>query len=137
VLPEEGEPGLRGAGEPPVEGRADPLEIGAASRDRHDRHAGGAADRVEVEDVEPPDDRSVDQDRADPVSRPQRPEQPDDPGGAVPPVDAYPGEPDRLDPLRRRDDDGGDRRVPVPPGERSVIDADDPRVRLPEGSPQR
>jgi hypothetical protein len=92
-------------------------------------------DRVQIEDVEPADDRTIQEDRADPLQGTDLPEEPDDAGGPVRPVDADPADPDRLQLLGKRDDHRRDRGVAVPAGEGSVVDGGHARVGFPERAP--
>jgi hypothetical protein len=93
--------------------------------------------RVEVQDVEPADHRAIEEDGPDPLDPAGRAHERHHPGRAVATVDADPREPYRFHALRSRDDDRRDRSVPVASGERSVVDAHDPGMRLTERSPQR
>ncbi len=91
--------------------------------------------RIEVDDVEAPQDRAVEEERPHPVERPGRPEDLEDPLGRVPAVDPDPVRADRLHVIGRRDHKRRDRRRRVVPVERAVVDRGDPRVRLRERSP--
>jgi len=92
-------------------------------------------DRIQVEDVEPPDDRSVQQHSPDALERRQRAQQRDHPLRSVRPVDADGRDPGPFQVLRKGDDDRRDRGPPVPACERAVVDGRDPRVGLPERPP--
>jgi hypothetical protein len=126
-----------GPGKPSLEGAADAREIRPASGERDHGKRGRPMDRVEVEDVEPADHRSVEKNRAHPLGRGDGAEQRDDPRGPVPAVHPYAGEPGRLEMVGGGEYHGSDRGVPVPSFECAVVDADDPRVRLTERPPQR
>jgi hypothetical protein len=137
VPPQKRVPCVRGSRKPALEGRPDLRKLGWAAGDRHYRRPSGPSDRVEVEHVESPHDGAVEEHGPDRLPAAERREQPHDPFGSVPPIDADAREPDRLDALRGGDDHRGDRRLPVSPFERPVVDADDARVRLAERPPQR
>ncbi len=137
VAAEESEPPHRAAREPAPERRTDPLELGATAGDGDDRDPRGPAERVEVEHVEPADDRPVEEDRADPFPAVERREERADAGGPVRPVDRHAADPHLLDAIGERDHDGGDRSLAVAAPERPVVHPDDAGMGLPERSPQR
>ena len=136
VRAEEGPSGIGGTGEPPPQGRPDPRELRRASRDRDDRHPELPVERVQVEDVEPPHDRPVEENGADAVEGPETSNERDDPARPVGAVDPDPTGTDRLHVLGKRHGHRRDRSIAVPALERAVVDPDHPRVRFPEGTPQ-
>ena len=115
----------------------DPRELGGTSRHRYDRHPEPPVDRVQVEDVEPSDDRPIHQDGAEAFQRSQAADERDDPTRAVGAVDPDPADADRFQMFGERQDHGRDRSVAVAAFERAVIDPRHPRMRFPEGPPQR
>jgi hypothetical protein len=106
-----------------------------STRDGDDGPAQRAGEASEVHDVEAPDGDPVQEDRSDPLERGQRPDEGGDPLGRIAPVDADVPESNSLDQVRVRPCEGGDRRVPVRPTERPIVDRGDPQVRLPERAP--
>jgi len=115
----------------------DPRELRGSSRDRDYRHSEPLVERVQVEHVEPSHDRSVHENGADPFERPEAPDKGDDPPRSVGTVDSDAAGAYRLYVLGKRQDHGRNRSVTVPACERSVVDPDHPRMRFPEGAPQR
>lgn len=122
--------------EPATERRLDPHEVRGPPRHRDHRDVQGGPDPVEVENVEPPDDRPVEQDRPHPFQGPEGAQNGDDARGAVGPVDPDPPYPHGLELLRDGDDDRGDRGEAVAPAEGAVVDGRHARVALPEGATQ-
>lgn len=90
---------------------------------------------VEVEDIESADDRTVEEDGADTVERPQASDECDDPSRAIVAIDSHPTGPDRFHMLRERECDRRQRSVLVVAVERSVIDPDHAGVDLAERTP--
>jgi len=90
---------------------------------------------VEVEHVEPPDDRAVEEDGSGALERRERSDEGEHPSGAVRAVHADSIPSQGFDLLGQDQGYGRDGREPVGPVERSVVDADDPRVNLPERAP--
>lgn len=118
--------------EPFVQGRPDPDELGRAPGECDDRDPQRTMDRVEVEYVEPSENRSVEEHRSQTFERPRSAHECDHLSGSVPAVHADPAGPDRFYIARRRDDDRGDRGGEVGAYERAVVDPHDARMRLPE-----
>ncbi len=94
-------------------------------------------DRVQVEDVEPSHDRSVHENGADALDGPETANERYHPPGAVGAVDPDPAGADRLHVLRKGERYGRDRCVAVRALEGAIVDPHHPRVRFPEGTPQR
>lgn len=92
--------------------------------------------RIHVEDVEPSDNRPVEQNGADAIEGPQASYERDDPPRPVRPVDPHLSRSDRLHVLRQREGDRRDRRRALVPVERPVVHPDDAGVGLSEGTPQ-
>lgn len=134
---EERPAGVGGAWEPLPQRRSNPRELGGTSGDRDDRHAERAIQRVEIEDVEPAHHRPVEEDRPDAIERAKTPDERNDPPRTVGAVDAHATGTDRLHVLGKRHGHGRHRSVAVPALERTVVDTDHSRVRLPERTPQR
>ncbi len=122
--------------EPRPKRGVDPAEVGRPAGHGHDRDAQRLVDAVQVEDVEPADDRAVDEHRADPVDRPGRADERDHRLGPVSTVHPDPRTTYGFDVRRGRHDHRRDRGERVPSAERPVVDADDPGMILREGPPQ-
>jgi len=137
VSTQEREPLRRGPREPSAQRPADPREVRPPPGHGDDRDAGGTVDRIQIDRVEPPDDRPVEQDRPDAVHRPERPQERDDAPGGVSPVHADAADPGRLKVLRGRDDHRRERGVAVAPGEGAVVHRRDAGVVLAERPTQR
>jgi len=112
-------------------------EIRGTTRDGHDRHAERTVDDIEVDDVEPPEDRSVEHHRADSLERTETPDEPDHSLGRVGPVDTNMARSDRLYVFGEGEGDRREGRDSVAAVERPVVDPHDPGVRFSEGAPQR
>jgi len=72
--------------EPLSQRRLDPRKVGTVPRDGHDRDAQRVVNRVQVDDVEPADDRAVQEDGAQPLQAPSGADEPDDLGRGAPPA---------------------------------------------------
>jgi len=92
---------------------------------------------IEVEDIEPADDRAVEQERPRAFERAEGADETEHLAGPVGPIDPHPADAGRLETLGEAHDDRGDRGVDVPPAERPVVDRDDRRMGLGERAPQR
>ncbi len=92
-------------------------------------------ERVEIDDVEPSDHGTVQQDRAQVRDMAGRFDERDDPFGRVGAVDLDRAEGHRLHALREREDDGRDASPPIGPLEAAVVDGDQAQMRLREGTP--
>ncbi len=124
-------------GEPLPERGKDPRKRRPTGRHGHDGEAEGAREGVEVDHVESPHDGPVQKYGA--RARPAR-EAPDERGqvaGRAGAVDRDPAESEGLDPRGDREGDRRDRRPPVSPPERSVVDPDHVEVGFRERPPQR
>lgn len=137
MAPDGRPPPLRGAREVAEERGPDPREIRRSTghRDEGDPHP--LVEPVKVDDVEPGDDDTVQEDRPHPFRRKYLGEERADPFGGVPAVDGRDARARRFQLLGERDDDRRDDAAPVAPRERAVVDRRDPRVRLGEGATQR
>ena len=125
----------RGPGEPLSQRLRDPAKIRTASGHRNHRDPERLANGVQVEDIEPPDHRSVHEDGSYPLGRPEASEKGDYADGRIGPVDPDPTDANRLQLFGGRDEHGRDRSVPVSPAERAVVDGRDPGMALAEGPP--
>jgi hypothetical protein len=134
---QEGPASVGRARKPFPQRRSDPRELRGAPRDRDDRDPELLVERVQVENVEPAHDRAVHENRADAFERSEAADERDDPTRPVRAVDPDPAGSYCLYMFGERQDHGRDRSVPVPARERSVVDPDHPRMRFPEGPPQR
>jgi len=94
-------------------------------------------ERVEIEDVEPTHDDSIEEHGPHALEGTDAPHEGDHPSRPVGSIDADPRRAHGLDVLRERHDDGGERCVPVAAVERPVIDAHYLGMRFPERPPQR
>jgi len=108
---------------------------GRAARHRDDRTSETSGETTEVDDVEPSDDRAVQEHRAHAGELGQRPHEGGDAVRRVGAVDADPSERDALDDVGRRPGDGGDRRERVTATEGAVVDGGDAQVRFAERAP--
>ena len=129
---EERIPARRISWEPFLKGGADSGEIGESAGHRHHRSVKAFVHGIEVDHVEPAEYRAVEQHGPYPVERTGRPDEGDHPTARVPSIDSNLADPDRFDVVRNRHNDGGDRRRPVAPRERAVVDRDHSRVGLAE-----
>lgn len=130
--PQQSEATGRVAREPLGERRTDADEVRRTPGNRHHRKAETAVERVEVEDVEPPQHGPVDQHGPHAVERASSPDDGDRLAGRVTAVDLDRPGTDRLDIPRQRDDDRRDRSLAVTAGERTVVEPDHPRMGLAE-----
>lgn len=121
--------------EPFRERGPDASELGRTTRKRHDRAAQAPMDRVEVHDVEPPENGPVQQDRTQSVDRTGSAHESNHASCGVPAVDPDVVGADRLDVVRCRHDDRGDGGGPVRAREGAVVHGHDPGVRLTERAP--
>jgi len=123
--------------EPFLEGKPDPGELRCPPRHGDDGELELSVDRVQVEDVEPPDDRAIEQHGPHPFERIEALNQRDDLTSAVGAVPSDPSRSNGLDMLGQSHHYGGDRRVLLATVERPVIDAHDLWMRFPQRAPQR
>lgn len=125
----------RVAGEPLGEGSPDPIKLGGTTRERDHGSVEGVMHRIQVDDIESPQDRPVQEDRAHPLERPGGPHDRDHAPGGIAPVHPHMVGADRLDVIWGGQDHRRDRRGPVGPGERAVVHRDDARMGLAQGTP--
>ena len=93
-------------------------------------------ERIEIDHVEPSENGTIDQERADPVERAGRTNEGDDPAGRVLSIDGDGAGTYRLYVVRRGEHHGRDRGTGISPVERPVVDPHDARVGLGERPPQ-
>lgn len=123
-------------GEPLLERRADSSELGSAAGDCDHRAPERSVDRVEVDDVEPAENRTIEQHRPDAVERTGRADDRHDASRGVAAVHAHSVGSNRLDLFGHRNHDGRDGRDTVPPDKSAVVHPDHARVDLGERAPQ-
>ena len=121
--------------EPLSQSGPDPGELGRPPRQRHDGEAELPMERVEVDHIEPPEDRTIHQQGANALERTGGSHQGDDPRGRILSVDRDRACADRLDVVGRGKDHRCDRSACVAPLERPVVDPHDPGVCLTERAP--
>lgn len=112
--------------------RSNAFEIRGARRDRDDGDLEPLVDRVQVYDVESPDGDTIQEDPPNPLLMAGMFDERDDPLRRIGPVNGHPGADDCLDVCRRREDHPHQRRRLLVSSESSVIDPNDPYVRLRE-----
>jgi hypothetical protein len=110
-------------------------EFGWSPRDGDDGESQLTMQRIQVEDVEPPDNGSVKEDRPHAIEGSETPDEGDHAPGPVGPVDPDVRRPYRLDMVGQGDGDRGERSDAFASLERTVVHADDARVGLSEGAP--
>lgn len=114
----------------------DRREVRGVPRHRDDREAELRVEPVEVDHVEPADDRPVQEDRPEALEASGVPNEPRDLGRPIVPVHPDPAQSDRLDPGGDGHRDRGDRGPGVLSRERPVVDADHMEVGLAQGATQ-
>lgn len=134
---EEGPSGVGAPGEPLFQRRPDSGEFGRPTRHGNDWHAELPVNPVEVQYVEPSDDRSVQNHCSNALEGAETSHERNHLTGSVRPVDPDPPRTNRFHVLWQREGDGGDGGVALPSVEGPVVHADHPGVNLPEGAPQR